>query len=246
MDNRPLPDDDNAVSDNSPTNGIGTLGEKSIHAELKKYFGGPDGEYEVKIGEFIADIRRGDRIIEIQTRNFSALGRKLAPFLEQNSVTVVYPVVKTRWINWIDPATGELSKRRKSPKAGQYRDILAELASIKSYLKYPGLNFCALLIEVEEIRHLAPGRYRKRRDAANDSIPTRILGEMWLDQPSDYIALIPDGLQDEFTVKEYAALAKVAQRPAAAAVSALCALNLLKKSGKRGRAFLYSRTEHTK
>ena len=46
-------------------NGIGTLGEKTLHAALKAYYE-PDAEsHEIKIGRYIADIVGENGIIEI-------------------------------------------------------------------------------------------------------------------------------------------------------------------------------------
>ena len=58
-------------------NQIGTLSEKSIHSEIKNYLE-PNKEYqEVKVGNYIADIKRGNEIFEIQTQQFKNLIFKL-------------------------------------------------------------------------------------------------------------------------------------------------------------------------
>ena len=49
--------------------GIGTLGEKTVHAVLKDYFE-PNSEYqEIKVDGYFADIARKGEIFEIQTRD---------------------------------------------------------------------------------------------------------------------------------------------------------------------------------
>ena len=73
-------------------NGIGTLHEKTMHAVLKKYFEPYSDNHETKIGEYVADIVGEHGIIEIQTRAFERLNKKLAAFLEYARTTVVYPV----------------------------------------------------------------------------------------------------------------------------------------------------------
>ena len=61
-------------------NGIGTLGEKTLHAALKAYYE-PDAEsHEIKIGRYIADIVGENGIIEIQTQSFDKLRKKLEAF----------------------------------------------------------------------------------------------------------------------------------------------------------------------
>lgn len=99
--------------------GIGTLSEKALHAALKSYYE-PDFESrEVKVGGFVADIVGENGIIEIQTRGFDRLGRKLDVFLEAACVTVVYPVVPKRGLCWVDPETGEISEKRNHRKRAQ-------------------------------------------------------------------------------------------------------------------------------
>lgn len=78
--------------------GIGTLGERTLHMVLKRYFEPDESLHEIRVGGFVADIVRPNGIIEIQTRDFSKLRRKLAAFLELGPVTVVYPVP---WAGWL-------------------------------------------------------------------------------------------------------------------------------------------------
>ena len=56
---------------------IGTLGEKTTHAVLKAYFEPFEDSREVRIGRYVADIAGENGIIEIQTRQFNRLLKKL-------------------------------------------------------------------------------------------------------------------------------------------------------------------------
>ena len=70
--------------------GIGTLSEKTVHAVLKAFYE-PDPEHqESPVENFVADILRDGEIIEIQTRGFNKLRRKLDTFLKYYPVTIVY------------------------------------------------------------------------------------------------------------------------------------------------------------
>ena len=89
--------------------GIGTLSEKTIHATLKYYYAPNDRYHERKVGTYFADIMVDGEIIEIQTRNFNTLRKKLECFLMEHEVTIVYPVAHTKWLSWIDEETGEIS-----------------------------------------------------------------------------------------------------------------------------------------
>lgn len=71
---------------------------------------------EINLGRFVADIADQNGVIEIQTKGFGQMRKKLSFFLEHYPVQIVYPVVLVKWVVWIDPQTGEITSRRKSPK----------------------------------------------------------------------------------------------------------------------------------
>ena len=81
--------------------GIGTLGEKTLHRVLKAYFQPDPSKCEVRVGPYVADALTESGIVEIQTRSFYKLRPKLKAFLEQAPVTVVYPVPAVKWLIWI-------------------------------------------------------------------------------------------------------------------------------------------------
>ena len=79
-------------------NGIGTLKEKTLHAVLKNFYEPDISCQEIKIGRFVADILHENQIIEIQTRSFNSMRKKLDNFLGLYPVTIVYPIVYTTWL----------------------------------------------------------------------------------------------------------------------------------------------------
>jgi len=60
--------------------GIGTLSEKTVHAVMKNYYAPDTDMHEIPIENFVADIYTGQEIIEIQTRAFNKMRRKLTLF----------------------------------------------------------------------------------------------------------------------------------------------------------------------
>ena len=72
--------------------GIGMQSEKTLHAVLKNYIDSDEDHQEIPVDRYIADIFSGDHIIEIQTANMNAMRAKLACFLPQYPVRVVYPI----------------------------------------------------------------------------------------------------------------------------------------------------------
>ena len=161
--------------------GIGTLSEKTVHAVLKRFYE-PDPEHqEIPVENFIADILRDGEIIEIQTRGFNKLRRKLDTFLKYYPVTIVYPIIHTKWLYWINEETGELSPKRKSPKTGTFYDAVPELYKIKMYLDNPNLHLCLVLIDADEYRLLNGwSRDRKKGSSRFDRIPVELVDELYI------------------------------------------------------------------
>lgn len=134
--------------------GIGTLSEKTVHAVLKNYYAPDEDMHEIPIENFVADIFDGEAVIEIQTRSFQNMRRKLAAFLPLYPVTIVYPIPHVKWLHWMDEETGEISPGRKSPKKGNAYQAFIELYKIRPFLKDPNLRLRLDLIDMEEYRLL--------------------------------------------------------------------------------------------
>lgn len=221
-------------------NGIGTLQEKTLHAVLKNFYE-PDTEHqEVRIENFVADILRDGEIIEIQTRGFDKLRKKLNTFLKYYPVTIVYPIINTKWLYWIDESTGEISKKRKSPKQGTPYDVIPELYKIKPYLNNQNLHLCLVLIDAEEYRLLNGwSRDRKKGSTRYDRIPTGLVDEYFIRSQSEYNCLIPENLPDNFTSADYAKKAHIPRSRAQVALSILHSVNVVERTGKQGNAYCY-------
>ncbi len=218
--------------------GIGTLGEKTQHAVLKRFFGpGPDSR-EVRVGPYVADVFGPEGIVEVQTRGFERLRDKLAFFLQAAPVTVVYPVPAVKWLVPIEE-DGAAGPRRKSPKRPGPWEVLPELYRIKPLLGREGLAVCVMLLEVEEYRLQRPERkVGRKRTACYERMPVRLLDSLWLGCAEDYQQLIPEGLA-EFTAAEYGKAARLPLGKARAAVNVLRSVGAAGLAGKRGRAYVY-------
>lgn len=222
------------------TNDIGTLSEKTLHAVLKYYYEPDSAKHEVKIGRYVADIAGESGIFEIQTRSFSALRGKLDAFLPQSEVTVVYPIAVLKWICWVDPADGTVCQKRKSPKKGCIYDALAELYKIKAFLRHPRLHVRLVLLELTDYRLLdGYGADRKKGATRGDRIPEKMIDEVCIDTPDDYIRFLPEGLPAVFTSKDFAACAAIRKPLAQIALNVLKEVGAVCVCGKQGRALLY-------
>ena len=230
------------VNTGSKVNGIGTLGEKTLHAVLKNHFDPAEDHHEIRVGSFIADIAGDTGIIEIQTRQFNRLRNKLDSFLPLTDVTVVYPIASTKWLVWLDEETGETTKRRKSPKKGKACDILTELYKIKAYLKNPRLKFCIVLLDIVEYRLLNGWSEDKKKGSVRyDRIPSDIVDEIYINSPNDYEKLIPEKLEKQFTSREFMKSSGLSLSASQTALNVLNSVGTVTRIGKRGNRYIYER-----
>lgn len=224
------------------TAGIGRLSEKTLHSVLKYYFEPNEEKQEVKIQNFYADILNETGIIEIQTQGFDKLRKKLELFLTLGSVTVIYPIARTKWLSWVDQETGEVSERRKSPKTGRSYDAFRELYKIKPLLAHPNLRIGIVLLEIQEYRYLNGwSRDKKKGSSRCDRVPLGIVDELYFDTAESYSAMVPDLLASDFTSKDYRSATKLTQGGAQKALHVLHHIGALKRTGKIGNSYTYDR-----
>lgn len=231
------------LKQNDP-HGFGTLKEKTVHAVMKLYYEPNEDYHEVPIEGYIADIYTGERIIEIQNGNFNKLRPKLAAYLPLYPVTVVLPIPHYKWLIWMDEESGELSKKHKSPVTGNVYHAFPELYKIKQYLGHPNLSFVFPLLDMEEYRLLNGwSKDRKKGSSRYDRMPTTLYDEVLIERTEDFIQLVPYELEHDFTIKEFAQAAGIHKDLAASVVPLLMYMQILVRTGKRSREYLYEVAE---
>ena len=220
---------------------VGLLSEKTLHAVLKEYFEADHTFHEVKLGQFYADILRGEQITEIQTRSLCALRRKLDCFLKTHRVTVVYPIIHQKNLIWLDGQSGEMSSPRRVARKGSFYDAGREIWYLSDYLLHPGFRLCLLLIDADEYRLLGSGGSKKYGTVRTDRIPTALRSELMLEKREDFYALLPEKLDSPFTSKSFKKAVKGGPRTAPALLSVLLRLGIVRRVGKEGNAYLYEK-----
>lgn len=220
--------------------GIGTLSEKTLHRVVKTFIEPNICNHEKKMFGYVADIVNEKGIIEIQTRNFGSLRKKLPVFLEHGNVTVVYPVAYIKWLCWIDKESGEIISRRKSPKRGSIYDISRELCYIRGLFTHPNFRLELIFMELEEYKILdGYGKEKKRGASWYDRVPLSYIGREIFEEKKDFFKFLPDDLLELFTIKELAGAIKKPYRTAQEIITILKDLSLAELAGKRGRIHLY-------
>ena len=217
--------------------GVGTLGEKTLHAVLKRMIEPDLSRHEVKLGRYTADVFNERGVFEVQTRSLHKLKPKLLALLPYYPVTVVVPVIERKWLLTMDPETGELKDRRKSPKRGKAADLLPDLAYLKPILKDPNLTFCLVRLEGEALRLQTPGR--RGPGTPLEFAPTRFLGTVGLKTAADYAALLPSDLPETFTARELGAALGLPAGRGSAAANVLAFLGVIRQVSRQGYAYLY-------
>lgn len=218
--------------------GVGTLGEKTLHTVLKRMIEPDMSRHEVKLGRYTADVFNERGVFEVQTRSRHKLKPKLTALLPYYPVTVVIPVVETKWLLTMDPETGELKDRRKSPKRGKVAGLLPELVYLKSLLKDQNLSFLLVRLEGEELRLPVAGK--RRPVTPLEFAPTRFLGTVTLRTAADYAALLPADLPETFTARTLAKALGLPAGQSSAAANVLCYMGAIRRTGTQGKAYLYS------
>ena len=238
---------DYILNQKQEANGIGTLSEKTIHAVLKNYYVPDTNCHEQKLAGFVADAYTGREIYEIQTRNFNTLRRKLDAFLPLCDVNIVYPVAHTKYLRYIDRATGAVTAPRKSPKTCTPYAVFQELYRIKSYLSHEHVHIRVALLDVEEYRFLDGWSENRRKGATkDDSFPLAFFQEIVLNSPGDYAVLLPENLPASFTTKDFKKAARVSQPLAGVALHVMNSLGVVCRVGKQGNLYVYERASEAR
>lgn len=222
-------------------NQIGTLSEKSIHSEIKNYLE-PNKEYqEVKVGNYIADIKRYNEIFEVQTQQFKNLISKLNYYIKNGyDITVVYPLVQEKYINWIDPISTEIVERRKSSYKRYIQDIFKELYWIKDYIVKEQIKLKIITLTAEEYKYLdGYGKNNKYKATKIDKVPSKIINEINIQSVNDFKIFLPDTLPKEFTSKDFQKYTRSRSKYLGSGLKILREIGVIKVVRKQGNSYVY-------
>lgn len=225
---------------------IGVLAERSLHAALKKWYARPGDLTEVPLEGFHIDLVRGDLLIEIQTRNFYALKRKLPKLLENHRLRLVHPIAAEKWLVRVAADGVTELARRRSPKHGTFEDIFDELVHVPTLLAHPNFSLDILLICQEEIRRVRKAsdkpvkRTRFFRDwDRHDHRLVKVIDSRLIESLDDLRAFLPSNLPPRFTNRDIADALGCSYPRAQSMTYVMRQIGILQIAGKRGRSILY-------
>ena len=222
---------------------IGSLQEKTLHAQLKQYYCEAGGETEVLVAGYIVDVLNDDQIVEIQTGSFSAIRTKLYRLLENHSVRLVFPLTGIRWLLTSGIEEDGLI-RRKSPKKENLYEIFNELVSFPSLIIHDRFTFEVAVISEELVRQRAKRRTRRNHGwEFLDRRLVKVLATHVFSSAADFDVFLPETLPDSFTTRDLANLAKISRSLSQKSIYCLREMGQIKLIGSRQHFNLYTRCE---
>jgi len=219
--------------------GIGTLNEKSVHAQLKDLLANSSDKCEVKVGRYFIDIVRDDQFIEIQTGNFSSIRKKLQNLLKEHRVRLVYPLAQEKLIRKFDRAGKEISKR-KSPKRCTVFDVFSELIYIPEIMQHENFELEVILMRVEETRcDDGAGSWRRNGVSIVDRKIREIVESRIFRKPQDLLDILEIQPSEEFTNKQLATRLGIPRHLASKITYTLRNMSAIEQVGKSANAYIY-------
>ena len=220
------------------------MSEYSLHSEIKRIYSLPGDRFEAKLDNYIVDILRGQLAIEVQTKNFSAIKEKLQTLAEKHQVRLVYPLPEKRWITYVTK-DNEVVNRRKSPKKGRLTDLFRELVMIPQMIGNENFSLEVLFIDEEEVRcDDGKGSWRRRGISIKERRLLQVNGRILFQNTRDYLKILPDGLNQVFTNRELAKLAKIPVGTARQITYCLRKSNIIRIDGKNGRELKFQKVDN--
>jgi len=213
--------------------------EYSLHSELKDWYTVSGDEVEVTIEDFRVDILRDKLLIEIQTGNFSSIRKKLIKLLSNNKIRLVYPIAKLKWIVHVS-RSGDLVRRRKSPKKGKLTDLFYELVHAPCLIKDKNFSIEVLLIEEEEIRcNDGGGSWRRRGVSVKDRKLLNVFDRFVFQDRRDFLEFLPKKLDRHFTNRALASKLGISIRLAQKITYCLRKMGAIRVVGKKRNELLF-------
>lgn len=219
---------------------IGLENERSLHASLKKWYAIPGDRLEVKIDGYIIDLVRNDILVEIQTRNFSAMGKKLRKLVLDHRVRLIHPIATIKWIIKLENDGETIISRRKSPKNGSIYNLFDELIRIPDLMNNDNFSIELLMIIEEEIRiDDGKGSWRRKGVSISDRRLLEVVRKVKLIDKDDFRIFIPENIDEPFSNKTLSIAVGIPLAKVRKATYCLKKMHLIKEVGKKGNELLF-------
>lgn len=224
---------------------VGTLNESALHKNFKELYAEDGDEIECPVGDYIVDIRKLDRIVEIQTSNFHRVVPKIYDLLQNHTLHLVYPLAAQTTITK-NLADGSV-RSRKSPKRGTIYEIFNALVSAPTIILHPNFSLEVPMIHEEQIRVFDNKKAWRRRHwvIVERRLIERIHTHKLTDE-TDLWSLFSNLLPDIFTSKDVSQCLGIGRRLAQQSLYCLRRCGVVEMVDKRGNELIYQRTARSK
>lgn len=213
-----------------------------MHAALKRWYAEDGDHIEEPVDGFVIDLVRSGLLIEIQTRGFSSMKRKLATLLDGHAVRVVHPIALEKWIVKLDTA-GQVASRRRSPKRGAAVDLFGELVSFPELVAHPNFTIEVLLVTEEELRRFDGTKaWRRKGWVVEERRLLEVVDRLIIESPADLASFLPSDVPREFTTADLSDALRRHRRLAQQMTYCLRRAGVITMVGKDGNSIVYSRT----
>lgn len=215
------------------------MNEHSLHSAIKDWYSLPGDEFEVTVDAFIIDIARGDLLIEIQTKNFSAIKKKLERLIRKHKTLLVYPIPRRKWIIRTTKS-GKIIYRRKSPRKGKLTDLFYELVSFPHLITENNFSMEVLMIDEEEVRcDDGKGSWRRKGVSIKDRRLMDVTEIVPFHNEHDFHRFLINDHNEPFSNRNLAERKGIPINLARKITYCLRKMNVITSIGKNGRELLF-------
>ena len=228
---------------------IGVKNESALHNALKCQYAGDGGQTEVPVGDFVADgVSPTGEYIEVQTGAFGPLRKKVRQIVALGGkIRIIHPIAINKRLETYD-TQGTVVTKRKSPAHGSIWDIFDALMHAPELLITPGVTIELVLADITERRVKdGKGAWRRHGISIADKTLVSILESVVFEKTSDWPPrFIPFAKNEKFTVASMAEHADAKEALVRKALYVFARTGIVKRTGKRGNAYVYMLSEPRK
>ena len=224
---------------------IGLLNEGALHRSLKELHVDTGDEIESVVEGYIVDVKKADRIVEIQTSNLHRVVTKIQALLHNHFLHLVYPIAEQTTITKNIP-DGSVQKR-KSPKRGTIYEIFSALVSAPKIIMHPKFSLEVPMIHEEQIRVFDDKQAWRRRHwvIVERRLIERIQTYLFTNE-TDLWSLFSELIPDTFTSKDVAHCVGMRRKLAQQALYCLRRCGVIEMVSKQGNELIYQTTGQAK
>ncbi len=225
---------------------IGVLNEKPLHAALKQWIARPGDRFEVSVDGFVVDIVRGDLLIEVQTKGFASIKRKMHALTAAHAVRLVYPIAREKWIVRTVKKGCRTLGRRRSPSRGALDRVFEELVSFPALMAHPNFSLEVLFVHEEEVRYRdSSRRWRRGEWVTKERRLLDVVDRLVFDGPEDLRKRILPDLEEPWSTADLSAATGRPRWLSQKIVYCLRESGAIRVVGKKGNSLLYAATALT-